>query len=314
MEFRPCYQEIIILRRSSRKSTYLLELTDGIDGKQARKTSTSGPLGELFDHGLDSYSVSLVPIAMFSIFGRNENYYSLNVYRLFLMMCNIVGNFFSPHFEKYNTGLLFLPWGYDFSMWGTIIVFGISGIYGPEIWHFKWENGFSTPVAFELLLYGSALVSNVPVIALNIYKSYRDKTGYMRPFSEAVRPLIPVITLFIIMHTWITISPSNILERDPRVIYLLLGTIFSNICCRLIVSQMSSTRCDAFNWLFIPLLLVMLLSVLTKISIIELLLTYFLFIFTTAAHIHYGTCLVRQMCRHFQINCFSIKKKTSQKD
>ena len=31
--------------------------TDGIDGKQARRTGSSGPLGELFDHGLDSWLV-----------------------------------------------------------------------------------------------------------------------------------------------------------------------------------------------------------------------------------------------------------------
>jgi len=29
---------------------------DAIDGKQARRTGTSNPLGELFDHGCDSIS------------------------------------------------------------------------------------------------------------------------------------------------------------------------------------------------------------------------------------------------------------------
>ncbi|KAH9635543.1 hypothetical protein HF086_003157 [Spodoptera exigua] len=42
---------------------------DGIDGKQARRTGTSGPLGELFDHGLDSYSAVLIPTFLYSIFG-----------------------------------------------------------------------------------------------------------------------------------------------------------------------------------------------------------------------------------------------------
>ena len=42
---------------------------DGIDGKQARKTGTSGPLGELFDHGLDSYSSLFIIVYLFSLFG-----------------------------------------------------------------------------------------------------------------------------------------------------------------------------------------------------------------------------------------------------
>jgi ethanolaminephosphotransferase len=45
---------------------------DGIDGKQARKTGTSTPLGELFDHGLDSYSSLFIMIFIFSLFGRDD--------------------------------------------------------------------------------------------------------------------------------------------------------------------------------------------------------------------------------------------------
>lgn len=32
---------------------------DAIDGKQARRTGTSGPLGELFDHGCDALNTTL---------------------------------------------------------------------------------------------------------------------------------------------------------------------------------------------------------------------------------------------------------------
>lgn len=35
---------------------FLAYTLDGIDGKQARRIGLSGPLGELFDHGLDSYT------------------------------------------------------------------------------------------------------------------------------------------------------------------------------------------------------------------------------------------------------------------
>jgi ethanolaminephosphotransferase len=45
---------------------------DGIDGKQARRTGTSTPLGELFDHGLDSYSCIFIMIYLFSLFGTSD--------------------------------------------------------------------------------------------------------------------------------------------------------------------------------------------------------------------------------------------------
>lgn len=280
---------------------------DGIDGKQARRTGTSNPLGELFDHGLDSYAAGLIPTAMYSIFGRNE-LYSLRPYRMFFILWNIIGNFFVSHFEKYNTGILFLPWGYDFSMWGTIGIFAVTGIFGPQFWQFRFANGFKTGHIFEIVVYSVAVLSNLPIVFLNIHKSYQDKTGYMRPFNEAIRPLIPVTVLFTMTLFWVRMSPSDILEQDPRAIFLIVSTIFSNICCRLIVAQMSSTRCEAFNWFFIPTSLVIIISLLIKSAIIELVLTYVLLVFVTIAHIHYGTCIVRQMCRHFNINCFSIKK------
>ena len=35
---------------------FIYQSLDAIDGKQARRTSTSTPLGELLDHGCDSLS------------------------------------------------------------------------------------------------------------------------------------------------------------------------------------------------------------------------------------------------------------------
>jgi phosphatidylglycerophosphate synthase len=36
---------------------------DAIDGKQARRTKSSSPLGQLFDHGCDSFSLSFFVLA-----------------------------------------------------------------------------------------------------------------------------------------------------------------------------------------------------------------------------------------------------------
>lgn len=102
-------------------------IVDGIDGKQARRTGSSGPLGELFDHGLDSYTAALIPLMMFSIFGCSEGL-TIGPLRMFFVLWNVLVNFHLSHWEKYNTGLLFLPWGYDLSMWMTVGVFLATGV------------------------------------------------------------------------------------------------------------------------------------------------------------------------------------------
>lgn len=61
-------------------------------------------------------------------------------------------------------------------------------------------------------------------------RSYRDRTGKMRSFWEANRPLIPVLVFLCICATWAYHSPSDIISRDPRAFYLMSGTIFSNLC------------------------------------------------------------------------------------
>lgn len=52
---------------------FIYQSLDAIDGKQARRTNSSSPLGELFDHGCDSLSTGIVDflILMISRVKRN---------------------------------------------------------------------------------------------------------------------------------------------------------------------------------------------------------------------------------------------------
>ncbi|XP_068084293.1 ethanolaminephosphotransferase 1 isoform X2 [Anabrus simplex] len=223
---------------------FLAYTLDGIDGKQARRTQTSGPLGELFDHGLDSWTAMLIPTCMYSVFGRTT--YSISTLRMYFCLWNVFINFHLSHWEKYNTGVLFLPWGYDASMVAAILIFLVTSIYGHRAWTFMLPGNISAGQMFELTFYVCALLSNLPMCMWNVYKSYRDKTGKMRPFQEAVRPLVPVATFFALCTLWVTHSPIDIVSVDPRCVYFVTGTIFSNICrCRGagMLSRKSSLTC-----------------------------------------------------------------------
>lgn len=76
-------------------------------------------MGELFDHGVDSYSTVLIALYMFSLFGRED----LPPLQMHFLVWNICLNFYFSHFEKYNTGVMFLPWAYDYTMWVRAIIF-----------------------------------------------------------------------------------------------------------------------------------------------------------------------------------------------
>ncbi|XP_054744792.1 ethanolaminephosphotransferase 1 isoform X1 [Anastrepha obliqua] len=285
---------------------------DGMDGKQARRTGTSGPLGELFDHGLDSYSAVLIPIYMFSLFGTKD----LPPIQMFFVIWNVFLNFYLTHVEKYNTGVMFLPWGYDCTMWGVSLMLFFTTLVGPNIWHARPFLGISMAHIFAIVLLTSSMISSHPIIIKNIYLSYKNKTGKMRPFTEAVRPLFPFLWLFAITTFWCFFSRNSIVDLSPRILFVLFGTLFSNIASRLIVAQMSDTRCDGFNILMWPLLATVgvccfpwyeqLLG--TDISAdMECWIVQALTIFVTIAHLHYGQGVVCEMCDHFHIRCFKVR-------
>lgn len=189
---------------------------------------------------------------MFSVFGRTDH--SVSCLRMYFIMWNVLINFYLSHWEKYNTGVLFLPWGYDASMLATMLIYIITSITGHNIWKFTLSNGLTSGNLFEIIIYLSTIVADVPVVLWNIYKwvfriflyemndcknyiillnfcrSYRDKTGKMRSFTEAMRPMVPLTVLLVSSSLWLAYCPNKIIDKDPRIIYFMIGTIFSNIC------------------------------------------------------------------------------------
>ncbi|KAJ2940880.1 hypothetical protein O0L34_g10140 [Tuta absoluta] len=284
---------------------FLAYTLDGIDGKQARRTQTSGPLGELFDHGLDSYSVFFIPACLYSIFGRLD--FSIPPIRMYYVMWNILLNFYLSHWEKYNTGVLFLPWGYDFSMWASTFIFMLTGWKGTAFYKRYVFGSYTVANVFEWVIYGTGVFTNLPVSLYNVYKSYKLRTGKMRSFSEAIRPLWSLLSVFLVCTFWVHKS-DNLPDMDPRVLFLLIGTVFSNVACRLIVAQMSSTRCEAVSWLLYPLIMSCALAVTSPRH--EPLAFYAVTLLALLAHAHYAANVVGQMCEHFRIRCFHIKQRS----
>lgn len=281
-------------------SIFISYTLDGIDGKQARRTRTSGPLGELFDHGLDSWTTVFIPLLLYSLFGRLD--YSLPAIRLYYICCAVFINFYLPHVEKYNTGTLYLPWSYDFAMLGAVVMFFISFLFGSDIWKVTFFNSISFSQIAEIFFYLSSLAFNIPMI-VRCY-SYKQGESRTRSTGEALRPLIPLTIFLVVSIVWLNFSPTNIMERDPRIFCVISGNIFSNICCQLIIAQMTHSKCEIFNKLLPPLIVATIFAIL--FPALELLILYVLFVFTTYLHIKYGVSVVTQLCDHFGIYCFYI--------
>jgi ethanolaminephosphotransferase len=285
---------------------------DGTDGKQARRTHTSSPLGELFDHGLDSWAALFMPLGVYSVFGRGDH--SISPDRTFYVLIGIMFMFLCSHWEKYNTGVLFLPWGYDVSQLGMTAVYLVTYFNGYEVWKFTIPYlHLSSGQIFEIIMHVSVWGISLPMSIYNVYTCYRNKTGKNLSLYEAIRPLIPVFLEFILFLLWAHNSSYNILSRQPRLFFVAAGTIFSNIACRCVVSGMSNTRCQAFNWVLIPLAAIVIGILTMRLGVIELYMLFAYAIFVVAAHIHYGICVVKELAEHLNIYVFSVDRPPSEK-
>jgi ethanolaminephosphotransferase len=207
-----------------------------------------------------------------------------------------------------------LPWSYDASQIALFFLYVITAIWSHKLWKFLVPViGISSGRMFELVSHVTSFGLSIPVTFYNVLKARNDRTLKQNSLEDSFRPLIPLAVLFVVTTGWALFSPTDIISHDPRMFFFMVGTVFSNIACRLIVSQMSSTKCEAMNWLLFPLsIFVVAIFKLEYFKVRELLVLRSLTLFFVLAHIHYGVCVVRELAEHFKINVFSLKKVTSE--
>jgi ethanolaminephosphotransferase len=117
----------------------------------------------------------------------------------------------------------------------------------------------------------------------------------MKSFYEAMRPFIPFVLQFVFSSIWVFTSRMNILETHPRLLYYTLGTIFSNISSRLIISQMCGSRCEVFNVTLVPLIIASTFVAFVPQSIgLEHSLLQLVAAVVTLFHMFYGVCVVSE--------------------
>uniref|UniRef100_A0A8B9FS45 Ethanolaminephosphotransferase 1 n=1 Tax=Amazona collaria TaxID=241587 RepID=A0A8B9FS45_9PSIT len=240
-----------------------------IDGKHARRTQSSTPLGELFDHGLDSWATSIFVLSFFSVCSRDNGKSGISVYTMYIYLSIVLFNFMCSHWEKYNTGVLFLPWGYDISQ-VLIAAYLVTSSVGVEVWHKPLLFGFYITDALVILL-----------------KTLKNNSLY-----EGLLPLVSPLLLFMLLTVWVALSPVDILAKQPRLFLWMVGVAFSNVICKVIICQMSSTQPELFHWFLFPLALVVYAAISGLLGWMEEAVLAVFTVLVTAAHVHYGVCVV----------------------
>lgn len=133
---------------------------DCLDGKQARSTGTSSPLGQLFDHGCDAFAVHLVLLMMMTSLQLSHDW------KVVAAMLYVFIPWWLAHWEEYHTGVMV----YGSGLWGvTEALYAVFGIHmytyfvGPIGW--SWRPFANTFTAEHLR--GNAVSQALAAMPLN---------------------------------------------------------------------------------------------------------------------------------------------------
>ncbi|XP_057662573.1 choline/ethanolaminephosphotransferase 1 isoform X5 [Diorhabda carinulata] len=127
---------------------FIYQSLDAIDGKQARRTNSSNPLGELFDHGCDS--ISTVFVALSACTAVQLGYYP--GWMFFQCFCAMT-LFYCAHWQTYVSGTLrFGKIDVTEAQCTIIVILMISAVFGPNVWSTKGTSVLSPIIPFSMVL------------------------------------------------------------------------------------------------------------------------------------------------------------------
>ncbi|XP_060800873.1 cholinephosphotransferase 1 isoform X2 [Amyelois transitella] len=223
---------------------FVYQSLDAIDGKQARRTNSQSPLGELFDHGCDS--LSTVFIALGACIAVKLGEYP--TWMFFQCICAMT-LFYCAHWQAYVTGTLKMGRiDVTEAQYSIIAIHLISAILGPSFW--------STQMPF-LAAPWSLLISSMTYpaqiyLVTKFLVTFRirgcGKNGSTVAGTSILSPVIPfsmvVVPAFVIFQK----SESNVYENHPVLYLIAFGMVAAKVTNRLVVAHMTKSEMEYFDW------------------------------------------------------------------
>ncbi|XP_043268173.1 cholinephosphotransferase 1 isoform X2 [Venturia canescens] len=280
---------------------FIYQSLDSIDGKQARRTGTSSPLGELFDHGCDS--ISTVFVALSACIAVQLGFYP--TWMFFQCFCAMT-LFYCAHWQSYVSGSLkFGKIDVTEAQFTIMTIHLISAIFGPTVW--MMEVPYTGTEVKVFPLWGA-----VGIAALLAQSSMSvilaggvGKNGSTVAGTSVISPIIPfsfvVVPAFIIYRK----SAEHVYENHPALYILAFGMVAAKVTNRLVVAHMTKNEMQYLDSALIgPAMLF--LNQYFNFFIKEYYVLWLCLIWVTLDFLRYSTQVCLEICDHMKIMLFRI--------
>ncbi|KAI1812257.1 Choline/ethanolaminephosphotransferase [Poronia punctata] len=219
---------------------FLYQTFDAVDGSQARRTRQSGPLGELFDHGVDALNTSLECLIFAASQNMGQSWYT--VATLFASLCT----FYVQTWEEYHTKSLTLGIvnGPVEGILVLVFVYALTGYKGgASFWQQSMMSTIGVPKTigipdsvYELSFTQWYMVQGVVVMVFNIVESARNVIRARRAQGDRSRGALLGLAPF--FTTWALLAAYLYLQPLIRLQHLVPFAIFAGVVNAYSVGQM----------------------------------------------------------------------------
>ncbi|XP_049860507.1 choline/ethanolaminephosphotransferase 1 isoform X1 [Schistocerca gregaria] len=280
---------------------FVYQSLDAIDGKQARRTNTSSPLGELFDHGCDS--ISTVFVALSACIAVQLGYYP--AWMFFQCFCAMT-LFYCAHWQTYVSGTLrFGKVDVTEAQFTIILIHLISSIFGPSVWmtqipytsyEMKYLLGFSTIIVASVTLYKNFVV---------IFTGGVGKNGSTVAGTSVLSPVIPFSLVILPAYIIYRKSAENVYEQHPALYILAFGMVAAKVTNRLVVAHMTKNEMEYLDTALVgPAMLF--LNQYFNFFIREYIVLWLCLLWVTFDLLRYSRQVCQEICDHLKIQLFRI--------
>lgn len=189
---------------------FVYQTLDGVDGKQARRTGTCNPLGELFDHGCDAIATYVYVVA--TVCAVNHQEYP---YLMLVMVCMMLQLLYAYHWQAYVSGVFYFhKFDVAEAQFGQIAGLLLTATLGPEVWQTMLPG---VGISLKALLYPFV----VTLTAMNLFSAYYviltggvGKNGSTVADTSVLSPLLTPLVLIPLTFLSAYFSPSHSLQTN----------------------------------------------------------------------------------------------------
>ncbi|KAJ1675566.1 hypothetical protein EV182_001020 [Spiromyces aspiralis] len=296
---------------------------DAVDGKQARRTGTSGPLGEMFDHGCDSLSVtasSLLMLLQATSMRLGQTWWTV------AFVASGLANFYMSTMEEYHTHVLYLGY-FSGPVEGIILAtvgFIMTGALGSGIWLSLVRDHIPlVPASLAQLLpainFGQLIVvlivcGLVPTVLASLHNIMLACCAERKSVFAAYADSIPFISVLTSMYIWLYNSP--LLRTQHLVLFMtFVALAFSYIVGRVIIAHVTKAPFPKLNRMHVPLFIGTANALFPALfgadkpfdGAKELGLVYACLIYAAIQYGHFVLSVIDEICSYMDINCLTIK-------